>query len=134
MSTYLVDSNVFIQAKNLHYGFDFCPAFWRWLVEQSSAGKVKSIEKVANELQAGDDDLASWIRARGWEFQHRTKITRSSHQLNNGLKPLVLSGREIKAKEFASPRGKAVSLLSAISAISERFHAGPTLAEIKGAS
>jgi len=25
---YLVDTNVFIQAKNLHYGFDFCPAFW----------------------------------------------------------------------------------------------------------
>jgi Domain of unknown function (DUF4411) len=24
---YLLDANVFIQAKNLHYGFDFCPAF-----------------------------------------------------------------------------------------------------------
>ena len=23
---YLLDANVFIQAKNLHYGFDFCPA------------------------------------------------------------------------------------------------------------
>lgn len=22
---YLLDSDVFIQAKNLHYGFDFCP-------------------------------------------------------------------------------------------------------------
>ena len=28
MTAYLVDANVFIQAKNLHYGFDFCPAFW----------------------------------------------------------------------------------------------------------
>jgi hypothetical protein len=28
---YLLDSNVFIQAKNLHYGFDFCPAFWDWI-------------------------------------------------------------------------------------------------------
>jgi Domain of unknown function (DUF4411) len=27
---YLLDANVFIQAKNLHYGFDFCPAFWEW--------------------------------------------------------------------------------------------------------
>jgi Domain of unknown function (DUF4411) len=25
---YLIDSDVFIQAKNMHYGFDFCPAFW----------------------------------------------------------------------------------------------------------
>jgi len=23
---YLLDANVFIAAKNLHYGFDFCPA------------------------------------------------------------------------------------------------------------
>ena len=29
---YLLDANVFIAAKNLHYGFDFCPAFWDWLV------------------------------------------------------------------------------------------------------
>ncbi len=28
---YLLDANVFIQAKNLHYGFDFCPAFRDWL-------------------------------------------------------------------------------------------------------
>ena len=28
MTVYLLDANVFIQAKNLHYGFDFCPAFW----------------------------------------------------------------------------------------------------------
>jgi Domain of unknown function (DUF4411) len=27
---YLLDSDVFIQAKNLHYSFDFCPAFWDW--------------------------------------------------------------------------------------------------------
>ena len=25
---YLLDANVFISAKNLHYGLDFCPAFW----------------------------------------------------------------------------------------------------------
>lgn len=60
MTTYLLDSNVFIQAKNLHYGFDFCPAFWDWLVEQNRADKVASIEKVADELQAGDDELAEW--------------------------------------------------------------------------
>lgn len=60
MTTYLLDSNVFIQAKNLYYGFDFCPAFWDWIVGQNSAGKVASIEKVADELQAGDDELAAW--------------------------------------------------------------------------
>ncbi|MCY3878637.1 MAG: DUF4411 family protein [Rhodobacteraceae bacterium] len=68
MTSYLVDSNVFIQAKNLHYGFDFCPAFWNWMVEQNNAGKVASIDKVAYELQAGDDELAEWAAARSDRF------------------------------------------------------------------
>ena len=29
---YLLDSNVFIEAKNRHYPFDVVPAFWDWLV------------------------------------------------------------------------------------------------------
>jgi hypothetical protein len=37
MTDYLLDANVFIQAKNLHYGFDFCPGFWDWLVASNSA-------------------------------------------------------------------------------------------------
>ncbi len=57
---YLLDANVFIQAKNLHYGFDFCPAFWDWIVSQNAAGQVFSIERVGDELRAGADDLAAW--------------------------------------------------------------------------
>ncbi len=68
MTRYLLDANVFIQAKNLHYGFDFCPAFWDWLVGQNKAGNVASIEKVAGELHAGNDDLAKWAEARGDDF------------------------------------------------------------------
>ena len=68
MTDYLLDANVFIQAKNLHYGFDFCPAFWNWLDEQNRAGKVASIEKVADELHAGTDELAGWAAARGDGF------------------------------------------------------------------
>jgi len=33
---YLLDANIFIQAKNLHYSFDFCPAFWEWLDRANS--------------------------------------------------------------------------------------------------
>ena len=68
MTAYLIDANVFIQAKNLHYGFDFCPAFWAWLVQENGAGKVASIEKVADELHAGADELADWTAARGDGF------------------------------------------------------------------
>ena len=65
---YLLDANIFIQAKNLHYGLDFCPAFWEWLVEQNAASKVYSIEKVGDEIAAGADELANWAAARGTEF------------------------------------------------------------------
>ena len=65
---YLLDANVFIQAKNLHYGFDFCPAFWDWLLVENRAGRVFSVEKVGDELQAGADDLADWATARGAGF------------------------------------------------------------------
>lgn len=65
---YLLDANVFMQAKNLHYGFDFCPAFWDWLIKNNAAGQVFSIEKVGSEIFAGNDDLATWAEARGDGF------------------------------------------------------------------
>ena len=65
---YLLDANVFIQAKNLHYGFDFCPAFWDWLILSNEQQMVFSIEKVGDELEAGNDDLAQWAKARGPAF------------------------------------------------------------------
>ena len=65
---YLLDANVFMQAKNLHYGMDFCPAFWEWLVVNNDAGRVFSIEKVGDEIEAGDDELADWAVQRGSGF------------------------------------------------------------------
>ncbi|MFO7535316.1 MAG: DUF4411 family protein [Kiritimatiellia bacterium] len=65
---YLLDANVFIQAKNLHYGLDFCPAFWEWLIAASTGKQVFSIEKVADEIDAGADELAGWAAARDAEF------------------------------------------------------------------
>jgi len=60
MMAYLLDSNIFIQAKNLHYGFEFCPAFWDWLSIGNDNGKVFSIEKVGDELSAQEDELSAW--------------------------------------------------------------------------
>ncbi|HZQ86071.1 MAG TPA: DUF4411 family protein [Acidimicrobiales bacterium] len=65
---YLLDANIFIQAKKLHYGFDFCPAFWEWLDARNADGTVFSIEKVRDELVAGNDDLSTWAAARGASF------------------------------------------------------------------
>ena len=66
--SYLLDANVFIQAKKLHYGLDFCPAFWDWLVQQNTAGSVFSIEKIGDEIDAGNDELSVWAALRGPSF------------------------------------------------------------------
>lgn len=63
--TYLLDANVFIQAKNLHYGLDFCPAFWDWLINSNAAGHVFSIDKIADEITAGADELVDWMTDHG---------------------------------------------------------------------
>jgi Domain of unknown function (DUF4411) len=70
--SYLLDANVFISAKNLHYGLDFCPAFWEWLVHQGNIGKVFSIDKVADEIAAGADDLAQWAKNQGSQMFRTT--------------------------------------------------------------
>jgi len=65
MTAYLLDANVFIEAKNRHYGFDFCPAFWDWLIEQNHAGTVASIKKVAEEPYVNNDEHRDWARTCG---------------------------------------------------------------------
>jgi Domain of unknown function (DUF4411) len=65
---YLLDANIFIQAKNLHYGLDFCPAFWEWLINSNTARQVFSIEKVGDEIEAGGDELSAWAAQRGSGF------------------------------------------------------------------
>jgi predicted nucleic acid-binding protein len=67
---YLLDTNIFIQAKNEYYGFDVCPGFWAWLAQQNEAGKVFSIEPVQAELITGKDELADWAKAQGRKFFH----------------------------------------------------------------
>lgn len=62
--TYLVDSDVLIQAKNRHYGFDVCPGFWDWLDLAHTQGQVFSVARVRDEVCAGSDELAEWAKVR----------------------------------------------------------------------
>ncbi|MBX7229628.1 MAG: DUF4411 family protein [Burkholderiaceae bacterium] len=63
--SYLLDANVFIQAKNLYYGLDFCPAFWEWISANNTKGQVISIDKVFDEIIAGEDELTDWVKNVG---------------------------------------------------------------------
>ncbi len=60
---YLLDANVFIQAKNTYYSFDVCPGFWDSLIGAHEGGSVGSIVPVKSELEIGKDELADWVRA-----------------------------------------------------------------------
>jgi len=66
---YLLDANVFIEAKNRYYGFDIVPSFWEWLDHRQASDEIASILPVYDELADGNDDLSAWVKARkssGW--------------------------------------------------------------------
>jgi hypothetical protein len=65
---YLVDADVFIEAKNKHYAFDVVPGFWDWLLAANADGMVASVEGVGYELRVGGDELATWVADRDDAF------------------------------------------------------------------
>ncbi len=65
---YLIDSSSLIEAKDRVFCFDICPGFWDWLEQQNAAGNVFSIDRVFDELDKGNDALATWIRQRRNNF------------------------------------------------------------------
>ena len=61
--TYLIDANVFVEAKNRYYGFDIAPGFWDWLESAQTDGLIATVKRVRDEIEDGNDDLASWAKA-----------------------------------------------------------------------
>ncbi|MCR4314765.1 MAG: DUF4411 family protein [Planctomycetes bacterium] len=71
---YILDSDVFIAAKNSYYAFKICPGFWDSLVHHLGKGNISSIDKIKSELLAGqktkkqlsegekDEDLVQWVK------------------------------------------------------------------------
>ncbi len=86
-SRYLIDANVFIQAKNFHYRFEFCQGFWQWLNEAHYAGLVFSIDTVRQEINDGDKDdpVRLWADALPESFfiadKHDTTVMQAYRQV-----------------------------------------------------
>ena len=58
--TYLLDSNILIEAHRRYYSFDICSGFWDCLLHHHGNNKcLLSIDKVKDELQ-GEDELYRW--------------------------------------------------------------------------
>ncbi|MBF0425320.1 MAG: DUF4411 family protein [Magnetococcales bacterium] len=62
---YLLDANVFIEAKDRNYGFDFCPAFWEWLIKPHAGARILSIKEVFDEIVGKEDELSDWVKDEG---------------------------------------------------------------------
>ena len=77
MTLYVLDTNVFIEAKNFSFKFDECPEFWEWLVQEGAAGQVMIITPVLDEICRGYDELVDWAKRPGSGlFQHPGAQTR----------------------------------------------------------
>ena len=61
-SIYVLDANVFIEAKNRYYAFDIVPPFWDNLVIYAERKRILSIDRIKKQLEDGNDDLSQWIK------------------------------------------------------------------------
>ena len=63
-TVYLLDSDIFIAAKNSYFAFDLCPGFWKSLLHFHREGRVFSVDRVRTELLAArlDEDLVQWVK------------------------------------------------------------------------
>lgn len=63
---YVLDSDVFIAAKNTYYAFDICPGFWKSVLREHGNGRVFSVSRVRGELMTGrkQEDLVKWVRKK----------------------------------------------------------------------
>ncbi|WP_147198562.1 DUF4411 family protein [Pantoea sp. CCBC3-3-1] len=62
--TYIIDSNIFIQAQNEYYCMDICPGFWDFLSERFYSGELLSIKNVYDEIAHRDDPIYDWVKDR----------------------------------------------------------------------
>lgn len=76
---YLLDANVFIDAKNRYYGMDFAPGFWDWLLHAHGLGTVFTVRAVANEIAAGNDELHTWFKNLPASFVHTQTAADAPH-------------------------------------------------------
>ena len=116
---YLIDTDIFISAKNAHYPFDVCPGVWDWVIEAHARGEIVCTLATRDDLLGHDDELSQWAKARSDSFfispgqedlqalgnitqhvnEHKTYTTAAKNTFLNGSDYFVvgqaLAGRHI---------------------------------------
>lgn len=66
---YLLDTNIFIDAKNRYYRPKVCPGFWDWLIQANGTDNVYSIDRVYDELtEDSDHEVSVWAKQNSEDF------------------------------------------------------------------
>lgn len=65
---YLLDASVLIDANRDYYPIDRIPQFWEWLLARSAEGRLKMPLETYEEVAAGNDSLADWVK------NHRSEL------------------------------------------------------------
>ena len=60
---FVLDTDTLITAKNRYYAFDICPSFWSSLLTVIQNSQAVVIDKVLDEVLAGNDELTTWMKA-----------------------------------------------------------------------
>lgn len=65
-AVFVLDSDVFIAAKNAYYAFDICPGFWDAIIRAHGEDRAHSIDRIKAELLAGQpkEDLVQWVKGK----------------------------------------------------------------------
>ncbi len=77
---YLLDANILITAARDFYNFDFGNNFWDFLVRKAKDNRIKSIDKVYDEIIGVNDRLKEWVKT---DFSEHFLDTTEVEVLNN---------------------------------------------------
>jgi hypothetical protein len=88
---YLLDANTLIRANADYYPIDRIPQFWDWLIECGNAGLAKIPNEIADEVTAGRDEVADWLRGANAKIAlrlgERVDVALLRHVVTNGYAP-----------------------------------------------
>lgn len=100
---YILDSNVFIEAKNRYYSFDIAEGFWDWLEIFMEEQSFLTIREVRRELISSEDFLKDWIMQfnRNQFIEEDQEIQRNMRDITNYVLNHDLFSAENKNKFLA---------------------------------
>jgi hypothetical protein len=97
---YVLDANVFIEASRRYYAFDLAPVFWENLIRYAQEDKIKSIDRVKQELDRGKDELSEWANH---DF-HEAFVSTNDSSVINVFKEIMIW---VDSQKQFSPAAKA---------------------------